>query len=339
MIVNTVEDAITQLRHVQLDSDYPPKSIAHMILARGVMQTLYSVPEGRHKSALEFLCRDTRDVPNYPVAGGAVTEDAQGRPFFSRGMKSFPANDRWNEILGILAVAGIHFSTTPVVTNRGTECTLADMAEAAMQSCVDAEQEPGWSLMLFSVHPGVRAEWKDERDQLWSVERLLESACRRPYGKGSCFGTHVLEGIAFAISRYCMERDTEPSDLQGIWQHAYEYVRGAMRLMRKNQKDDGSFDRSWFRVKTMPRNALEWKEKLADIYFRRFYPARAIVYPTGHCLDAISPLSLFLTDDDRDWIYRATYIVAHTIQTRWVELGEEVSPLAHAVHALKLLES
>jgi len=338
MIVNTVEDAITQLRHIQLASDYPPKDIAHMILARGPAQNLYSLPQGMHKSALEFLCRDTRNVPNYPIAGGIIKEDDKGRAYFVNGTEKFPCNEHDNEILGMLAAAGVHFPTTLAITNRGDEKTLSDMADRAMQTFERVGNEPGWSLQLFSVYPGVKAEWTNDAGESWTVEKILQEACKIPYGKGSCMGTHVLEGIAFAVSRYCMEQDIEPNDLQGSWLDAYEYVRNAIRLMIQNQRYDGSIDRCWFRKKKVPRSTIEWKEKARDLLSRRFQPARGIIYPTGHCMDAVSSMAMFLTQD-RGWIDSACYIMAQTIQTQWVQLGEEISPLAHAVHALKLLDS
>jgi hypothetical protein len=59
-----------------------------------------------------------------------------------------------------------------------------------------------------------------------------------------------------------------------------------------------------------------------------------VVFPTGHCLDAISSLSIFLSHD-RDWIDSACYILAQSVETHWLEVGRDISPLGHAVHALK----
>jgi hypothetical protein len=60
------------------------------------------------------------------------------------------------------------------------------------------------------------------------------------------------------------------------------------------------------------------------------------VYPTGHCLDAISPLALFVAAD-QEWLAGATYITAQTIEMQWIQIGREISPLTHAIHALKLI--
>jgi hypothetical protein len=108
-------------------------------------------------------------------------------------------------------------------------------------------------------------------------------------------------------------------------------------LMKRNQKDDGSIDRCWFREKTFPRNGMEWKQKAADLLSRRKSPNLAIVYPTGHCLDAISPLAMFLAPE-QDWLASATYIVAQTIEMQWIHIGREISAVTHSIHALKHLE-
>jgi len=334
-MINTVEDAIGQIRHIQLDSEHSPEQILHMILAGGVSQSLFNVATGGHQPALQFLCRETRKISHYPVSGGIIKDDEKGRPYFSRGVKDFPANEHQNEFLGMLAASGIFFGT-PVTTEQGREFTLADLADVAMKTHSDSVEEPGWSLMLFSLHPGVTSEWTNERGEIWNVERILRAACKLPFGAGSCFGTHVIEGIAFAVSRYCLERACKPNQLEGVWLEAHDYVAHAANLMGKNQKDDGSIPRCWFKEKKYPRTLKEWRESLLDIVSRRFRRARAIVYPTGHCLDALSPLSMFLVPA-HPWIHAACYITADTIQSQWLRIGNELCAVTHAVHALKLL--
>jgi hypothetical protein len=336
MMINTIEEAIGRLRYVQLDTEYPPTEILHMILAGGPSQVIYNVGTGRFQPALEFLCTETRKIQNYPIPGGIVKEDPLGRVYFSKGSASFKANEHLNEFLGVFAAAGVNFKSSRVVSDHGNEFTLVDVAEHAARMFKESEDEPSWSLMAFSIHPGISIEWENEAGQMLSVSKILESACKIPYGQGKCFGTHVLEGIAFAVSRYCLERDLEPSQLDGIWFQAYEYVKGAIMLIKKNQKEDGSIDRCWFREKRLPRKLNEWKEKFKDLAAVRYTPAKAIVYPTGHCLDALSSFSLFLTSD-RDWINNACYIVAQTIENQWLQLAREINAVAHAIHALKTL--
>ncbi len=336
MLIHTIEEAISRLRYIQLDSDYPPSEIVHMILAGGPAQPLYNVQEGKFQSAVEFLCSGTREIQGYPIAGGIVREDSRG-PSFSAGTRSFPASKRVNEILGIFAVAGVHFDGVKIVTNKGTQGTLTDVVDSAMERFSLTAEEQSWSLMLFSVHPGVTSEWRNKNGELQSVDRILRSVLQREYGVGACFGTHAIEGVAFAISRFCLERDVEPEHLEGIWKDAWQYVMEAAVLMKRNQREDGSMNRCWYKKGRYPANSRQWRERFNDLASRRFESAKAIVYPTGHCLDAVSPLSMFLTD--REWIDSATYLVADAIESRWIPLAREISALTHAIHALKLLGS
>ena len=306
-----------------------------MVLAGGTSQTLFDLQSGSHQSAVEFLCRGTREVPGYPISGGIVKENEHG-PYFARGVKSFPANEQPNQFLGTLALTGVHFDETAILSEHGCHGTLSDMAEAAMRSYVDSEEERGWSLMLFSFYPGVTKEWKNHRGEDQSVEKILARACRRPYGAQPYLGTPVIEGIAVAVSRFCQEHDAEPSKLDGVWRQGWNYLDGALRLIRKNQLENGSIPRCWFKEKPYPRSSLEWNEMLKGVWLRRFRPALSIVYPTGHILDSISPISILL-GPDRDWIYNALYFTAQTIESQWVELASEISALAHAIHALKVL--
>jgi hypothetical protein len=82
---------------------------------------------------------------------------------------------------------------------------------------------------------------------------------------------------------------------------------------------------------------LEWREKFRDLVALRISPDEAIIYPTGHCLDAISPM-MELFPSDREWVDRACYILGQTIETGWTEIGRKIAPLTHAIHALKLLD-
>ncbi len=322
MIIHTSEIAISRLPQVQLDSAFPLRDIVHMVLAGGPSQTLYNLSTGMHQRALEYLCCD---------ADGAILEDVRGRPYFSADRA-----DRLHESLGVFAVAGVHFERTPIMTSNGQEGTMGDLVEAAAKSFKQDSREKSWCLMLFSIHPGVTAEWLNDKGELQSVERILKAESASPYGNGCCFGTHRLEGIAFAIRRFCLENDLEPSQLKSVWLEGYEYLQGATQLIKRNQRDDGSLQRSWFRKAPFPTDLLELREVFKDVapFQQR---DTAVVYATGHCLDAISPIAEFLPDE-QEWMQRACYILAQTIEASWTSVGRNIGPLTHAIHALKLLD-
>jgi hypothetical protein len=322
MIIHTAEIAISKLPQVQLDSSFPLRDVVHMVLAGGPSQTLYNLETGLHQRAVEYLCRD---------AQGMIGEDKKGNPYFT-----WDKIDRPNESLGIFAVAGVRFDRVPILTSRGNPGTLRDLADTAMTFYSDDLLEKSWSLMLFSVYPGIQAEWHNERGELQSIERILKGELAKPYGEGSCFGTHRLEGIAFAIRRFCLENDVEPSHLDGVWHDAYEYLQGAIQLIKNHQRDDGSLQRSWFRKKIIPTAPLELREAFWEVASMHNRDA-ALVYVTGHCLDAISPLAEFLRDE-QEWIQSACYILAQTIDNHWTTIGRNIGPLTHAIHALKLLD-
>jgi hypothetical protein len=323
MIIHTSEQAISRLPQVQLDSSFSSRDILHMILAGGPSLTLYNLSTGLHQRAVDFLCRES----------GSIQQDAHGAPAFVDDLHL----ERPNEFLGMLAASNVHFPGTLITTSSGNDGTLEDLAEAAMKRFDFNFRENGWSLMLFSVYPGVKQEWMNSRGETVSVEKILQMECSFPYGKGECFGTHRLEGIAYALRQFCLEEDTHPAQLDGIWARAHEYVQGAIERMRANQRDDGSIPQSWFLKKALPVSSLEWRHKFSHLASLRFHPNVAIVYPTGHCLDALSPI-MDLFPSDRDWVASACYILAQTIETGWLEIGRKISVLTHAIHALKSLD-
>jgi hypothetical protein len=322
MIIHTSEIAISKLPQVQLDSSFPLRDVVHMVLAGGPSQTLYNLETGMHQRAVEYLCRDAK---------GAIAEDDRGNPYFVMDQPHRP-----NETLGIFSVAGVRFESVQIQTSRGNDGTVRDIADAAMNSYREDAREKSWSLMLFSVYPGVTAEWHNERGELQSVERILEIESERPYGDGSCFGTHRLEGIAFALRRFCLENDVEPSQLDGVWLNAFHHLQGAIEMIKNHQRDDGSLQRTWFRKNRIPTAPLELREALKDVASIHHRDA-ALVYVTGHCLDAISPMVEFF-HQDQEWIQSACYILAQTIENHWTAIGRDIRPLTHAIHALKLLD-
>jgi hypothetical protein len=323
MIIHTSEQAIGRLPQVQLDSSFALRDIVHMILAGGPSQTLYNLSSGTHQRAVDFLCRES----------AAIHEDTHNRPYFI--MDEF--SGKLNESMGVLAVSNVNLRNTPIITAEKSEGTLEDLADSAAKKFVLTPRENSWSLMLFSIYPGVTAEWMNDRGEVYSVEKILSQECRVPYGKGACFGTHRLEGIAFALRRFCLEQDAEPAQLTGQWSEAYDYVQGAIRLIKMNQREDGSIRRCWFGQKSIPLDSSEWGEKFKDLIALRFHPDDAVIYPTGHCLDAVSPI-MELFPSDREWVDRACYILGQTIETGWTEIGRKIGPLTHAIHALKLLD-
>jgi hypothetical protein len=337
-MIHTIEETITRLRQIQLDSEHSPEQILHMILAGGTSQSIYNIQHGIHQPALEFLCRETGNIRNYPIPGGIIHRDQKG-PYFIKGTSHFLVDQYPNQFLGTLAVAGVNFKSTKILSDRGTEGTLAEMADRAMQiyqpmSKIDPQSEPSWSLILFSCYAGAEAKWKNDENKSCSVEGILEEACRWPYGAGSCLGTHIVEGVAVAVSRFCFEKDVEPEQLDGVWKRAWNWIQNAILLMKKNQREDGTIQRCWYKEKPYPRNFNELSLVFQDIASRKFAPGKGILYPTGHCLNALSPLAMFLMED-REWIQSASYILAQTVEVHWLEVCRDISLLTHAVHGLK----
>jgi hypothetical protein len=334
-MIHTIEEAITRLRYIQLDSDFAPEDILHMVLAGGVSQTLLNLRTGDYQPAVEFLCCGTREIPNYPIPGGIVKESETGACFV-KGSKKFPVNEYPNQFLGTFAMAGVHLDSTPVMTDKGNRMTLADMADVAMQNRTNPDEEQSWSLILFAAHPGTTKEWTNRRGEIQSVELILSKACRRPYGSDPCFGSHLIQGIAFAVRQFCLEQDVDPTQLKGVWRQAWDFLHGAVQRMERSRLDNGALDVCWFREKSFPRSGTELRARARGLLMRRFHPAKAIVYPTGHLLNAIAPASLFLGSDPQ-WIYDASYVTAQTIETQWIDLAKEISALTHAIRALKIL--
>ena len=332
-----IDKAIDLAKELKLTTSHHPWEIQHGILANGTDYKIYD-PWGKEVNALDFLLRGT-NVGWYPIQGGIVREDKNGYPYFIEQEKGLEAEIHVNLFLGEFSTVGIDLDSTTVLTNLGNEYPLRKALERAMlytfpEKLKESKEEPSWLLTSFARYLPT-GSWKNINGEEVRLEDIIGYANELELGFGSCFGTHVMEGIAVAVTKYMGKTGCSPLKLQGPWREAHEKLELGIKLVKKLQREDGSIPRLWFKSDTIPRNLNEFKLALEQLIGATFFKPREILYTTGHTLDWLVqyvPVQIL----SQEWVVRAVEITARTIANNFHKFLKEVSSLTHAVHALKV---
>jgi hypothetical protein len=336
-MIHYVDKAIDLVKELKLTTNHHPWEIQHGILANGVDYKI-SDPWGNKVNALDFLLRGT-NVEWYPVPGGIVLEDENGYPYFIEKERGLEADIHLNLFLGEFSTIGLDLDSTTVLTNLGNEYPLRKALERAMlytnpSKWKENKEEPTWVITAFSRYLP-QGLWKNVKGEEVGLEDIVAYANALEIGFGSCMGTHVMEGVATAVINYTKKTGLSPDEFRSPWHQAHQRLKLAISLVREHQRKDGSIPRLWFKSDLMPRNLKEVKLALEQLVGVAFLKPREILYPTGHTLDWLVPyLSTKILS--QDWVVRAVEVTAQTIVEHFDKLSREVSPLTHAVHALKL---
>lgn len=332
-----INKAINLVKELKLTTSHHPWEIQHGILANGTDYRIYD-PWGKEINALDFLLRGT-NVGWYPIQGGIVREDKNGYPYFIEQEKGLEAEIHVNLFLGEFSTVGIDLDSTTVITNLGNEYPIRKALERAMlytfpDKLRENREEPSWVLTSFARYLPM-GSWKNIKGEEVSLDDIVAYTNELELGFGSCFGTHVMEGIAVALIKYMEKTEPSPQKLPSPWREAYEKLELVINLVQKLQREDGSIPRLWFKSDRLPRNLKEFKLALEQLFGTTFLKPREILYATGHTLDWLVqyvPVQIL----SQEWVVRAVEITARTIANNFHKFLKEVSSLTHAVHALKV---
>ena len=332
-----IDKVIDLAKELKLTTSHHPWEIQHGILANGTDYKI-SNPLGKETNALDFLLRGT-NVEWYPIPGGIVREDEDGYPYFIEREKGLEAEIHVNLFLGEFSTLGIDLDSTTVLTNLGNEYPLRKALVRAMlytfpEKLKESKEEPSWLLTSFARYLPT-GSWKNINGEEVRLEDIVEYANELELAFGSCFGTHVMEGIAVGVIKYMEKAEIPPLKFQSPWREAHEKLELGINLVKKLQREDGSIPRLWFKSDPIPRNLNEFKLMIEQLIGITLLRPREIVYATGHTLDWLVqyvPVQIL----SQEWVVRAVEITARTIGHNFHKFLKEVSSLTHAVHALKV---
>jgi len=127
---------------------------------------------------------------------------------------------------------------------RMLETLLSDAkckAETDMQMRFTAGTEPEFAAVAFALWKPPVKRWRNQHDEEWNFDRLIDRVLERPFGEGACGGCHVPYAVA-TILRVDQEYDVLSADRRSA---ARRYLAELSRLLSITINDENCWDRSW----------------------------------------------------------------------------------------------
>lgn len=133
---------------------------------------------------------------NYTCGGKTLLRSHNDRVFarVGNGYQSKPS-----QFLALLAMSGIVESYELKVD--GSSYTIADLVESEKQSCRSGSNM-GLTLTGLSFYTKAKDQWRNERREMWSLEKMVVSELNRSIDQGTADVTDWLLGLTSAVQRY-----------------------------------------------------------------------------------------------------------------------------------------
>jgi hypothetical protein len=266
--------------------------------------------QGQPVSAIDHLLagQSMRGWDLEPVPHGLSNRPGL-RVIMDEGSKAGQGHaDQW---LAVLAQAELPPTQTIIVDD--TEYTIADLVRQVQWDLPrNLQQEYSWTLIGLTTYLATDAKWTASDNQVWSIERLIQSETEQDLYDSACGGTHRLIGMAMAVNRHLDQQ----GKLTGAWETADNQIQQAIQRAKATQNPDGSFSTTFLASR---RSSVDLAENLGS---------------TGHVLEF---LVLAMSDEqlDQPWVKRAVARLGNIFElTRSVDL--ECGKLYHAAHGLAL---
>lgn len=295
-----VDEAIEVSHRRMLSTDvHTPWQIAHGILALRWEYTLYQ--NNKRIRAIDWVSTG----PSF-----------RGRPWFittPHGGKGHPFTEPYafeghpNQFLAFYAMAGIPIDHEFKTGDK--TITVADILSNAKAE-INTNEEITWTLWAFSRYLPWDTEWVSDRQEEWSMEKLVRVQMQSEPTKSACGGTHGLFATASAVNCYLKDQ----KQLRGTWLEASMRVRQYAEYARSMQNRDGSFSSKYF----------EGPEYASDVNKR--------VSTTGHTLEFIME-ALPQNRLDEQWVRSAVYRIA-TDLIEYKSQPLEPGGMYHAIDSL-----
>ena len=301
-LLSQVEEAIaiSARRYLQADV-HTPWQIMHGLLA---LRNDYLIKKGDEKiAAIDWISQG---------------QSYKGDSWFERtpyGGRAHPYNKDYifeghpDQFLAIFTMSNLPLTHT-FKTRRGT-ITIADMVKHA-QAKANTSDEVTWSLWALSHYLEPDAEWKNNRGEHWSIERMVRIQTRAAVTTAACGGTHGLFALSYARNRY-LETNQHP---RGVWIEADQKIKRYIREAREYQNSDGTFSSNYFKGRG------------------RTSKLETIIGTSGHILEF---LMAALPDRrlDEEWVRNGVRAIATTLIDNRKE-ALECGAMYHAIDGLAI---
>lgn len=187
--------------------------------------------------------------------------------------------------------------------------TIGDIINNTMKE-VNAHEEVTWVLWSLQHYLKTDAQWVNQHNEQWSIERLVQIETAAPVVGAPCGGNHRL----FALTRTRDKHLASGGKLVGVWAQADYKIRQHIEIARSLQNYDGTFSAK----------SYETSGHTTDLN-QRFNTA-------GHTMEFLS-IALPTERLDEPWVRSAVTVLCNDLvenRQRQIDCG----PLYHTLNSL-----
>ncbi len=299
-----VDRAITTTSNRFLDADvHTPWQIIHGLLS---LRENYVIKQGgKPVNAIDWISNGAkfRGTPWFQVTKhGGRAHPYNGTPYEFEG--------HTNQFLAVIAMCNLPLDHEFVAAG-GQKITMQQMVDHAKMS-VSSHEEITWTLWFLTQYVDQDEQWFNEKNEPWSMERLVRMQVKASPYDAPCGGTHGMFALAYARNSYLKKH----GQLRGAWLEADQKLQRYLFATQRMQNRDGSFATNWFK----------------SVGYSNDFNER-IKY-SGHMLEWIV-VSLPKSRLKEQWIRTAVQTLSYDL-IRNAHEPADCGPLYHALHALVL---
>jgi hypothetical protein len=299
-----VDKAISTTSQRFLDSEvHTPWQIIHGLLA---LRENYVIKQGGVPvNAVEWISSGA----DYKGAHWFEATEDGGRAHPYNGTP-YEFEGHVNQFLAVIAMSKLPLDHE-FKSGSGKIVTMQEMVHHAKMN-VSSLEEITWTLWFLSQYLEQDEEWINNKNEPWSMERLVRMQVKASPYDAPCGGTHGMFALAYARNAYLKEH----GELRGAWLEADQKLQRYLAASQRMQNRDGSFATDWFK-----------STGISDEFNER------IKY-SGHMLEWIL-VSLPKERLQEQWVRVGVQTLCYDLIKNARE-PSECGPLYHALHALVL---
>lgn len=213
--------------------DNTPVEIMDFCLAFGCYAEITDASSGKKINGVGALCW------NYPCAGYQLFMPSENVlvPRVGYGVQR-----QAGQMLAFLALCMVNPDYE--IRVKGRRGTVADLVEYEKLTC-QAGVNQSQKLIGLAYYVPYGDTWQNERQETWSVERLVREELARPADASSADVTDRLMALSFALQRRAKRAETVDGIFAEVLKHVRQYQQYALDL----ENPDGTWNAQFFAFK------------------------------------------------------------------------------------------
>jgi hypothetical protein len=303
-LLTLVDQAIevTSQRQLRIGMNSPWQIVHGVVALRWDMRVQTQDGKGS-VSAIEYLMAGNT-FENQPI-WQETAWGGRGHPY----TRPYAHEGHPTQFLGYMTMANIPLdyeikTPTRVITVRDV------INDAKMQ--VRQGPEITWTLWALAHYEDSDAQWRNNANEPWSIERLVKLQVDERVTNSACGGCHGMFALCYARNLYF----TTGKPLTGVWLEADQKIKWYTEATRRMQNTDGSLSSNFYKG---PGYSNDYDTRLNT---------------TGHQLEWIL-VSLPQSRLGEPWVRRAVESLSRELITN-AKFPAECGPMYHSLHALIL---